>query len=594
MLNPQNRLTVVACGLLVLIAMAVLVVHGLRQYTLPDMARISPQFDAASAMENTRVLAEQYPDRVTGTPAAGRAADYLSSRFRQLGYRVSTDYFSMWLAGKRVEGQNVIAELPGEVPERVALIAHYDGQFTSHQAAEDNASGVGTLLELARVLRSTPHDRGLIFVATDAEEWGMIGSRSLRGFFESRHTVAVISIDYLTAGRATGLAIDCEGQKAGYTPLWLREALKQSGILQGVSVRGPAPFREWVERSVEVSSQDQGPLLRVGIPALNVSTVPDDLASARARYHTAQDVFENFDPATFQMTGATIEQAVSYLDGMKISPAGEGRYLGLGGNKWLDRATVEWVQTLALLPFMVACVLAGLSFQEDQLPRILWRYLRPGMYVLPLFAALMALHALTSAGILKRYELYPATPKDPFLYTIPLRVAAPLLGVLLTGYIIVGILWRYVPSSPDRFAPAKRIFCVWMYVIVVGALYLSPYGLWFFLGPLAYAFVMLRIPSSLSRRLVNAALLLVGAAPLIGALYFFGQQTFLGWRILWYLVLQTAYGVWSTAAAVVFLVAIVIWFQIVVMAVLGLPKGVRRPPLRRIPEEDEMAFVTES
>jgi hypothetical protein len=594
MLNQQNRLTVVACGVLVLIAVVVLVVHDLRQYTLPEMARISPQFDAASAMENTRVLAEQYPDRVTGTPAAGQAADYLSSRFQKLGYRVSTDFFSMWLAGQRVEGQNVIAELPGEVPERVALIAHYDGQFTSHQAAEDNASGVGTLLELARVLRSQRHYRGVIFVATDAEEWGMIGARSLRGFFESRQTMAVISIDYLTAGHATELAIDCEGQKAGYTPLWLRETLKQSGILQGVSVRGPAAFREWVERSVEVSSQDQGPLLRVGIPAINVSTVPADLASAQARYHTTQDVFENFDPATFQMTGATIEQAFSYLDGMKTSPAGEGRYLGLGGNRWLDRATVEWVQTLGLLPFMAACVLAGLSFQEDQLPRILWRYLRPGIYVLPLIAGLVALHALTSAGLLKRYELYPATPKDPFLYTIPLRVAAPLLGVLLAGFIIVGFLRHYIPPPPDDFAPSKRIFCVWMYVIVVGALYLSPYGLWFFLGPVAYGFVLLQRPSSLSHRLVNAALLLLGALPLIGALYFFGQQIFLSWRILWYVVLQTAYGVWSTAAAMVFLLAIVIWLQIVLMAVLGLPKGVRRARPRRVLDEDEMAFVAES
>jgi hypothetical protein len=594
MLNQQNRLTVATSGVLVLIAMVVLVVHDLRHYTLPDMARISPQFDASAAMENTRVLAEQYPDRVTGTLAAGRAADYLSSTFQKLGYRVSTDFFAMWLAGRRVEGQNVIAELPSEVPERVAVIAHYDGQFTSHQAAEDNASGVGTLLELARVLRSTPHYRGLIFVATDAEEWGMIGARSLRGFFDSRQTLAVISIDYLTTGRSTGLAIDCEGQKAGYTPLWLRETLKQSGILQGVSVRGPAPFLEWVERSVEVSAQDQGPLLRVGIPAINVSTVAADAAAASVRYHTTKDVFENFDPATFQMTGATIEQAVSYLDTMKPSPVRESRYLGLGGNKWLDRATVEWVQTLGLLPFMVACVLAGLSFQEDHLPRILWRYLRPGIYVLPLIAGLVALHVLTSAGLLKRYELYPATPKDPFLYTIPLRVAVPLLGVLLAGYIIVGILKRYIPQAPDRFAPLKRIFCVWMYVIVVGALYLSPYGLWLFLGPLAYAFVLLQSPSSLSHRLVNAALLLLGVLPFIGALYFFGQQIFLGWRILWYLVLQTAYGVWSTAAAVLFLLAIVIWFQIVLMAVLGLPKGVRWPQPTRIPDEDKTASVADS
>src|SRR5215467_12993675 len=100
MLNQQNRVTVVACGVLVLIAIVALIIHGLRPYTLPEITRVSPQFNAALPLENTRVLAEQYPDRVTGTPAAGKAADYLSSRFRELGYRVSADFFSMWLAGR--------------------------------------------------------------------------------------------------------------------------------------------------------------------------------------------------------------------------------------------------------------------------------------------------------------------------------------------------------------------------------------------------------------------------------------------------------------------------------------------------------------
>lgn len=591
MLNEQNRWTVLICGILVFIAMVGLVVHGLRPYTLPEIARITPQFSTAAAMENTRLLAERYPDRVTGTPGGARAADYLSSRFRQLAYRVSTDFFNMWLDGRRVEGQNVIAELPGEIPETVAVIAHYDGQPTSHQAAEDNASGVGTLIELARALRSTPRYRGLIFVATDAEEWGMIGARSLRGFFKSRKTVAVISIDYLASGRATALQIDCAGQKAGYSPLWLRGVLKESGVLKGVTVRGPSGFQEWMERAIEISAQDQGPLLRVGIPALNVSTVTADPEAARTRYHTFEDVYQNFDPATFQMAGATIEQAVSHLDVMTSSPEPEGKYLGLGGNRWLNRATVEWVQVLGLVPFMVACVLAGLGFQDDHLPGIVWRYLRPGIYVLPPIAAFGALRALTSAGLLKRYEFYPATPKDPFLYHIPLRAAAPLAAVLFLGYMTVGILRRHLLPPPNDFAASKRVFCVWMYLIVVGALYLNPYAVWFFLGPMAYAFVLLQRPSTLSRRLQNGALLLLGAVPFIGILYSFGREIFLGWRILWYLVLQTAYGVWSPMAALIFLVAVVIWAQLAVMAVIGLPEGVRSPVPRRTEPEGEMALA---
>jgi hypothetical protein len=576
MLRPNQRALVLICGLLMLPLMGLMIALGLHQPRSLPLDRITPRFDPAAALEYTRILAENYPDRVTGTPAAGRAAEYLKGEFQKMGYNVSGDLFNMWLAGKRVEGQNVVAERPGEVRESVAIIAHYDSQFTSHQAAEDNASGVGTLLELARVLSNQPHHRDLIFAATDAEEWGMIGSRALRGFFHTRQTLAVISIDYLTQGRPTAVAMGCEGQSGGYSPIWLRELIHQSGDLQGVQVDGPTPLQEWIERSVEVSAQDQGPLLRVGIPAINLSTSTADDPGARARYHSVQDVFENFQPSTFQMVGATVEQAFATLDKVEPPPPPEVKYLSLTGGRWLDRNSVEWLQTLGLVPFMLACVLATLNYEDDRLEHPVGTYLRPVLYLVPLLAVLGALYGLTSAGVLTRYELYPATAKDPFLYNVPLQVFIPLLGVLLMGYIIVRILRLFLPSAPHDFATSKRIFCVWLFILVVWALYLNPFAMWFFLGPLAYAFMLLQRPSGWASRATNAALLLLGAVPLVLLLYFFGREVYLGWRILWYLVLQTAYGVWSVSAAALFLLALALWLQLLRLGVLGSPGAVRR------------------
>jgi hypothetical protein len=580
MLRPNQRALVLGCGLVMLLLMGLVIALGLHQSRTLPLDRITPRFDPAVAIGYTRTLAETYPDRVTGTPAAGRAAEYLKSEFQKMGYHVSGDLFNMWLAGKRVEGQNVVAEAPGEVREAVAVIAHYDSQFTSHQAAEDNASGVGALLALGRALSSQPHHRELIFVATDAEEWGMIGARALRGFFRARQTLGVISIDYLTQGRPTVLAIDCEGQGGGYSPIWLRELIHQSGALQGVVVDGPTPLQEWIERSVEVSAQDQGPLLRVGIPAINVSTSSADEAGARARYHSVQDVFENFQPATFEMAGATIEQALSTLDRVEPPPPPEVKYLSLTGGRWLDRNSVEWLQTLGLVPFMLACVLAVLNYEDDLLPHPLTTYLRPVVYLVPLLAMLCALYGLTSAGVLTRYELYPATPKDPFLYSVPSQVIVPLVGVLLMGYIIVRILRLFFPSPPAGFATSKRVLCVWMFLLVIWALYLNPFAMWFFLGPLAYSFMLLQRPTSWTARAANAALLVWGALPLAVLLYFFGREIYLGWRILWYLVLQTAYGVWSVSAATLFLLALALWLQLFRLGVFpprrepqGVPTG---------------------
>jgi Peptidase family M28 len=572
MLTLQQKTIVLASAIVTMLVMGLLASHGLHESSPPQFKAVQSRFDPADALESARVLAENYPDRVTGSAGSRRAAEYLSSEFRKMDYRVSGDMFTMWLAGKRVEGESVIAELAGDSPESVAVIAHYDGPLTSHQAAEDNASGVGVMLELARVLRSAPHHRGLIFVATDAEEWGMIGARSLAGFFKSRQTIAVISIDYLNQGPADGLAVDCEGQHAGYTPIWLRELIERSAALQGARVNGPSGFREWVDRALEVPAHDQGPLLRAGIPAINISTIPVDKAGARARYHSPHDVFENFQPATFEMVGATVEQTVSALDQIGREPPREMTYLRFAGGRWLDRTTVEWLQALGVFPFMLACVLAVLDIEEDRLAKPVLSYLRPGIYLIPVIAALVTLRALTRANILTRYELYPATAKDPFLQHIQGRVIIPLVVVLLAGYAVVRLLRRWMPPPPRSFAASKRTLGVWVYMLVVWALYLDPFAMWLFLSPFAYGFLLLRRPSGMGARLLNLLLLLVGAVPFLVVVHYIGRATYVGWKAPWYLVLQSAYGVWSPWGSVAFLLAATLWLQLFRLTVLG-PSG---------------------
>jgi hypothetical protein len=91
-------------------------------------------------------------------------------------------------AVKRVD--NVLGYLPGETDEYVVLGAHYDHlglgeQFsmapsqagTVHPGADDNASGVAGVIELARWFASRPKPkRGILFMAFAAEELGLLGS----------------------------------------------------------------------------------------------------------------------------------------------------------------------------------------------------------------------------------------------------------------------------------------------------------------------------------------------------------------------------------------------------------------------------------
>ncbi len=77
-------------------------------------------------------------------------------------------------------GTNLILRLPGREPKRRPLLvgAHYDGPLHS-PGADDNASGLVALLELARRWAADPPRRPVWLVAFDQEEWGMLGSAAL-------------------------------------------------------------------------------------------------------------------------------------------------------------------------------------------------------------------------------------------------------------------------------------------------------------------------------------------------------------------------------------------------------------------------------
>ncbi len=568
MVTRSEKIVLLVVAGLAMVNIAMAVLGGSSPLPSFNVTRREARFDAASALDYTRVLAEGYPDRVTGSPGARRAAGFLAEEFGKLGFRVEHASFPMWLAGRRVTGENVIAILPGSESGAVAVLAHYDGQTTSHQAAEDNASGVGVLLELARVVKTDPPPRHtLLLVATDAEEWGMIGARALVPFLKDHQTRAAISIDYLTAGHSPALRMDSMGQSSGYAPLWLRTLVIESGRVQGVRVDEPGPGWEWIERALEVSAQDQGPLLHAGIPALNISTESDDPAAVRARYHTPQDVFANLQLATFHDLGATVEQAVASLDTLETTPSSRSNDFRISSRRYLYAPAMIWIQLWLLVPLVVAGFFASREFRSWDRGAKLALLFRPVIYGVPPLVALAVLYVLNATNILKRYELYPATPKDPFLYEMPVQVTLPLLVAMVAGYFLVRILRRRLAGEPKSFRTRQRVLVVWACALVVAAWIRNPYAAWLFLGLFGYVTLILAEPRSLPRRAWNAALLLASALPFGALVYFWGREIYLGWRILWYLVLQTAYGVWSPFAAVLFLLALVVWVRLLRVAV---------------------------
>ncbi len=103
-------------------------------------------------------------------------------------------------------GVNLILQLPGQCPRLAPLLvgAHYDGPPQS-PGADDNASGVAVLLELARRWRAEPPRRPVWLVAFDQEEEGLLGSRTLarRLRAEGRSLHLMVSLEMLAFTSAT-------------------------------------------------------------------------------------------------------------------------------------------------------------------------------------------------------------------------------------------------------------------------------------------------------------------------------------------------------------------------------------------------------
>lgn len=135
-------------------------------------------FDAAAAVSDVRLLAGRIGPRLATGPAYRRAGEVVQRRFAELGYDVHREAFDVpagdsW--GVPVEAGrsfNVVAEPPGFDPTRpyVLLGAHLD-TVARAPGAEDNASGVAVLLEVARLAVADDDTRlPVVVVAFGAEE----------------------------------------------------------------------------------------------------------------------------------------------------------------------------------------------------------------------------------------------------------------------------------------------------------------------------------------------------------------------------------------------------------------------------------------
>ena len=287
---------------------------GCREKTTPPPSpAVAVHFDGARALNDVRTFIALGP-REGGTENSRRAAAYLTNQLHSLGVAVETQAFQDAIPGGTAEFHNVVGRIPGGGQGLVILCAHFDTKtgIPGFIGANDSGSGVGVLLELARVLKTEWHNGPEIWLAfLDGEECrvnygpndGLHGSRHLARQLvaagRTKDVRAVILLDMI-GDRDLTVMLPPNGT-AELTALVLNAA-RQVGA-RGKFTLAPGPILD-----------DHQPFLDAGMPAVDLIDFQYGSAPGLNDYwHTAADTLDKLSAESLQTIGRVVLRMLAAL-----------------------------------------------------------------------------------------------------------------------------------------------------------------------------------------------------------------------------------------------------------------------------------------
>jgi hypothetical protein len=292
------------------------------------------------------MLAGTIGSRPAGTPAADRARAYVIDQLTLYGFTVRVQDVDARRAeiGRTARVSNIIAVLPGERPEAVGLVSHYDSGFENPGAA-DAAFGVAVALEAARSLAARPQRRWSLFViVTDAEEAGLMGAAGLTTDREVADRLkAYINLEAVGAGEPFVLFETGPGNGWLVAP-WARHAPHPRGGSYTLAIYERLP-----------NDTDFSIVKRLEIPGLNFASVGDSHV-----YHTARDVPDRLPTRLIRRAGENVVAIAAALDEIDVTQRAtwDATYFDIGSTVGVSFGpSAAWaIAALALVFGAIACV----------------------------------------------------------------------------------------------------------------------------------------------------------------------------------------------------------------------------------------------
>jgi Zn-dependent M28 family amino/carboxypeptidase len=266
--------------------------------------------------------------RQTGSDGEKAAADYLAERFKALGLvaKGTNDYFQAFTfkpktnphqkvnytvkeGDSTITGTNVVGFINNNVENTVVIGAHYDhlgrgaegslyrGEDSTaiHNGADDNASGVAILLNLASKLKTENKGNNYLFIAFSGEEMGLLGSN----YFVKNSTIDTNKMNYMINMDMVG-RLKVDSTLAVY-------GVGTSPILKQTLTAHNSSFK-LIQKESGVGPSDHTSFYNADIPVLHFFT------GQHEDYHKPSDDSEKLNYDGMQIISNYIFEVITDLD----------------------------------------------------------------------------------------------------------------------------------------------------------------------------------------------------------------------------------------------------------------------------------------
>ncbi|AKQ44840.1 peptidase M20 [Rufibacter radiotolerans] len=256
------------------------------------------------------LAADSMGGRLPNTPGHAKAQQYLLQRFKKIGLNpiLQPFQFTARATKEQVTGTNIIGTIAGKSEKVIVITAHYDHVGTRNgkifNGADDDASGIGAMLALATYFQKHQPQHTLYFVAFDAEEQGLSGSKAFveKPPIAKENILFNVNMDMVSISAKNELYASGTYHYPWVKPIIEKVALPEQFKLSFGHDRPEQGHDDWTQQS------DHGSFHKAKIPYLYFG-VED-----HPHYHQETDEFKNIHQTFYLKAVEIILRAVQALD----------------------------------------------------------------------------------------------------------------------------------------------------------------------------------------------------------------------------------------------------------------------------------------